>query len=147
MPPTELLEKSEEILLKCVIVVEAELPLGLASNAIAILGVSLGSHLPSIVGPVVIDGSGAAHKGLLTIPLPILQANRETVRNVRRKALGFEDVSVFDFTESARKARTYEGYALELGNTQEEHLEYIALALHGPASTVKKLTGQLKLFS
>jgi len=26
MPPTELLEKPEEILLKCVIVVEAELP-------------------------------------------------------------------------------------------------------------------------
>lgn len=57
MPPTELPEKPEEIPLKCVIIVEAEIPLGTASNAIAILGVSLGSRLPNIVGPVVIDGS------------------------------------------------------------------------------------------
>jgi hypothetical protein len=79
--------------------------------------------------------------------LPILQASRETVRTVRQKALGFEDVSVFDFTESARKARTYEDYSQELGNTRAEELEYIAVALYGPAATVKQLTGHLKLFS
>jgi hypothetical protein len=147
MPPTELAEKPEEVLSKCVLVVEADLPLGVASNAIAILGVSLGSHLPNIVGPGVTDGDGASHQGLLTIPLPILQASRETVRTIRQKALGFEDVSVFDFTESARKTRTYEDYAQELGNTQAEQLRYIAVALHGPASAVRKLTGHLKLFS
>ena len=36
---------------KCVLVIDGTLPLGLIANTAAILGITLGKHLPQAVGP------------------------------------------------------------------------------------------------
>lgn len=42
-------------LLKCVMIIDAELPLGVIANTSAILGVTLGKQVPEQVGPDVLD--------------------------------------------------------------------------------------------
>lgn len=41
---------------KCVLILDAELPLGLLANAAVILGATLGSRIPEVVGEDVYDG-------------------------------------------------------------------------------------------
>ena len=45
---------------KCVMVLDENLPLGLLANTAAILGITLGKHMPEAVGADVLDGSGKA---------------------------------------------------------------------------------------
>ena len=58
---------------KCVMVLDENLPLGLLANTAAILGITLGKHMPEAVGADVLDGSGKAHLGIITFPVPILR--------------------------------------------------------------------------
>ena len=50
---------------KCVMVLDENLPLGLLANTAAILGITLGKHMPEAVGADVLDGSGKAHLGII----------------------------------------------------------------------------------
>lgn len=52
---------------KCVMVINAELPLGLIANTAGILGVTLGKLAPQIVGEDVVDQSGNSHRGVVAI--------------------------------------------------------------------------------
>ena len=70
---------------KCVLVIDGTLPLGLIANTAAILGITLGKQLPQAVGPDVRDKSGRAHLGITALPVPILRADRQTLRALRRK--------------------------------------------------------------
>jgi hypothetical protein len=130
--------------MKC-IVVDAELPVGMIANAAAILGASIGAGIPGIIGPIAIDGDGREHSGLVNVPLPILQSQRDALASMRTKAMEDKDLLVFDFAEPARKARTYDGYLEQMSALPAEAIEYVALALHGPSTSINKLTGQLKL--
>jgi hypothetical protein len=130
---------------KCVILLDASLPIGMMTNAAAILGASLGAYVSDIIGMPARDQSGGTHPGLISVPLPILQADRETLRRVRQDALNDPQVEVFDFAEPARTAKTYAEYIAQMLATPETSLEYVALALHGPRAVVTKLTGHLKI--
>ena len=57
---------------KCVMVMDEALPLGFLANTAAILGITLGKHIPESVGPAVADKSGHSHLGIIQIPVPIL---------------------------------------------------------------------------
>lgn len=130
---------------KCIILLDADLPIGIMTNAAAILGASLGAHVSDIIGMPARDQSGGSHAGLINVPLPILQADCETLRRIRQDALNDAQVEVFDFTEPARRAKTYAEYIDGILATPEKSLEYIALALHGPRAVVAGLTGHLKI--
>jgi hypothetical protein len=43
--------------MKCVMVIDPELPIGVIANTSAILGVTLGKHIPKQVGDDVVDAS------------------------------------------------------------------------------------------
>ena len=131
--------------LKCVIVVDAELPAGMLANAAAIVGASLGAGVPGIIGSSAIDGSGISHPGLANVPLPVLQASRSALRSLRANALESRDMVVFDFPEPARQAKTYQEYLERMIGMSSESIDYVALGLYGPVSLVNKVTGQLKL--
>ena len=68
---------------KCVMVLDENLPLGLLANTAAILGITLGKHMPEAVGADVLDGSGKAHLGIITFPVPILRGDAEQIRAIR----------------------------------------------------------------
>ena len=56
---------------KCVIVINEELPLGIIANTCTILGITLGKHVPELVGEDAVDSSEKSHLGIITILVPI----------------------------------------------------------------------------
>ena len=130
---------------KCVMVVDTGLPVGLAVNAAAVLSVTLGRRVESIVGPDVADGSGGSHAGLVDIPIPVLKADAQAVGDIRSKAVAMDGLLVVGFTDVARMSKTYEEYTEKMGASAPEELAYLGVALYGDKKLVNKLTGSLPL--
>jgi hypothetical protein len=138
--------------MKCVMVLANDLPTGMAVNAAGVLAVTLGHKVPCLLPEDATDASGAVHAGLINVPLPILVADRGTIRALRERALGeraleeVADITVVGFSDVAQHARTYEAYVTTLAQTPSEQLGYIGLALYGPKKLLNKLVGNLPLY-
>lgn len=136
---------SENGALKCVMIIDEDLPGGLSVNTAGVLALTLGNKIGQIIGPDVTDGSGRAHLGITTMPIPILKAKAETVRDVRLQASESEDLMLVDFTDAAQTTKTYEDYTRKIEGVPTEELSYLGLALYGDKKQVNKLTGSLPL--
>ena len=130
---------------KCVMVVDTGLPVGLAVNAAAVLAVTLGRRIESIVGPDVADASGGLHIGLVDIPIPVLRAEAEVLGDVRSRAVATDGLLVVGFTDAAQTSKTYEDYTERMAASAPEDLRYLGVALYGDKRLVNKLTGSLPL--
>lgn len=130
---------------KCVMVVDAGLPAGLAVNAAAVLAVTLGHKIEAIVGPDVADASGGLHIGLVDIPIPILRADADVLGDIRFRAIATDGLLVVGFTDVARTSKTYEDYTEMMAASAAEDLQYLGVALYGDKKPVNKLTGSLPL--
>jgi hypothetical protein len=131
--------------LKCVMVIAEELPTGLAVNAAAVLAVTLGHSIPSVVGPGAVDASGQTPASLISITLPILKAQAAAIRQIKTRAEQMGGLLVVDLPEPAQTARTYDDYLTQIAATPAEELEYRGIALYGAKGLVNKLTGNLPL--
>ena len=134
-------------LLKCVLVMDPDLPLGVIANTAAICGITLGRHLPEAVGPDVRDRDGRPHLGIIKFPVPVLKADREVLRAIRERLYGpdFAEVVAVDFSDLAQGCRTYEEFLFKAADTPEADLTYLGLGLCGPKKLVDRLTGSLPL--
>lgn len=130
---------------KCVIVIDDELPMGLAVNAAGVLAVTLGRRVESIVGEDAIDASGQTHAGLIKITLPILKARKEIIKEIRTRASQTDGIMVVDLTEPAQTARTYHDYTARLATLSTEEIVYLGVALYGSKGAINRLTGNLSL--
>jgi hypothetical protein len=132
---------------KLAIVVDAALAPGLAANTAAVLALSLGRQIESIIGPDLKDASGSTHAGITTVPIPILVADADTVRQIRSRAAAqaADGMLVVDFTDCAQRTRAYDDYARLLEAAAEDDITYLGVALHGPRKLVQRLTGSLPL--
>ncbi|MGH9130908.1 MAG: DUF2000 domain-containing protein [Acidimicrobiales bacterium] len=132
---------------KVVIVVDAALAPGLATNTAAVLALTLGSRVESLIGPDVKDADGGLHLGITTVPVPVLVANGAIVRQIRARAMEALDerLLVVDFTDSAQRTHTYDDYVALLATLTEDQVTYLGVALHGPRKLVQRLTGSLPL--
>lgn len=130
---------------KCVMVLDETLPLGLAANAAAILGVTLGKRMPEVVGADVRDGLGRERLGIIAFPVPVLRGTPELLRRLRETLYGldYEDLTVADFSELAQGCKTYGEFAEKMG--EAEDLRYFGLAICGARKKVDRLTGSLPL--
>jgi hypothetical protein len=131
--------------IKCVLVIDETLPQGLAVNAAAVLALTLGRRIDSIVGPDLEDASGTWHVGITTIPIPILRAGGPQVRQIRLAAGECDGLLVVDFTDAAQLTTTYDAYAESLVKVPTDQLRYFGVALYGPKKDVNSLTGSLPL--
>lgn len=131
---------------KLVVVIDADVPVGVALNAAALLGVGLGSHVPDLVGEDSTDGSGGDHPGICVHPIPVLKADAGRLRELREAATARDGVAVHDINQVAQTSRTYEQYLATMSGTKEEDLEYTGLCLYGPRQAVESLTGALALY-
>lgn len=133
---------------KCVMVIDEELPSGIAANTAALMGMSLGSRVPEVIGCEAVDGSGYAHPGVLQIPLPILKANQEMIREIRTQLYQetFQDVEVMEFSDVAQQCNIYEEWLNKAKETEEKEFHYLGVALYGDKKKVNKLTGSLPLY-
>ncbi len=128
---------------KCIVVVDAKLPVGLQANAASVITMTLGRQVDGLVGPDVKDADGVLHPGVVLIPVPILIADASAIRTIWREA-GEELVRV-GFTSLAQSCRTYEEYVDRLATTSTEDLDFAGVGLFGAKRSVNRLGGSLPL--
>jgi hypothetical protein len=129
---------------RCVIVVDEDLPAGLAANAAAVLALTLGAREPDLVGEDFVDADAQAHPGLIPIGLPILRASRDELVELRRRA-GADGVSVVDFPVFGQRTNDYDEFRGMVAATPAAELSYLGVAVSGPRRAVRRLTGGLAL--
>lgn len=131
-------------MLRTVVVLDRQLPLGLAANAAAVLALTLGALEPELPGPDYTDAAGSAHAGLFPAGLPVLAAESDDLSRLRERARA-GGVRVVDFPAAGQQTNDYEQFRATVANTAPDRLRYLGVLLHGPAKTVRSLTGGLAL--
>lgn len=133
--------------MKCVMIFDESLPVGVIANTAAIMGASLGKADPEVVGITPVDMDGNEHSGLIQFPVPILKSDSDTIQDIRKKALDTygEDIDIIDFTDIAQKSMTYDDYLNNYKATAGDDISYLGLTLYGPKKAINKLTGNLSL--
>lgn len=130
---------------KCVMVIDGSLPVGLAANTAAIMGITLGERMPEVVGADVRDARGREHLGIIEFPVPVLKGTPESLRQLREKLYepDFQDLTVVDFSDLAQSCKTYGEFTGRMG--EADALRYFGLAICGARRKVDRLTGSLPL--
>ena len=132
---------------KCVMILDSELPIGVMANTSAILGVTLGKHISEMVGADVVDATDKAHLGIITIPIMMLKGDRDSLKKLRERLYEpeFGDSIVVDFSDVAQCCNTYSEYASKAASVQEQDYTYFGIAIFGAKKMVNKLTGSMPL--
>ncbi|MBY4675783.1 DUF2000 domain-containing protein [Marinobacterium arenosum] len=131
---------------KYVIVIDQTLPAGIIANTAAVLSLSVGKLSPEIVGDDFHDGEGRPHRGITTLPVPVLKGCAESVKQMRESARQYEpELMVIDLASATRTSRSYQEYQAQIQATPTDQLEYQGIALYGPKKLVNRLTGNLGL--
>lgn len=130
---------------KCVMVIDEALPAGIAANTAGIMGITLGKHIPEAVGPDVTDKNGRVHLGIIAVPVPILKASREKIKEIREQlyAPEFSDLTVVDFSDVAQSCNVYDEFIQKAADSDE--FIYYGIGICGRKKAVNKLTGNLPL--
>ena len=133
--------------IKCVMVIDENLPLGMMTNTAAVMGVTLGKQFPHMVGADVPDKSGKSHLGITAFPIPILKGNPDLIKELREKLYQpeFSDLTVIDFSDIAQSCNAYDEYTSKLASVPPENLHYYGIAICGNKKQVNKLTGSMPL--
>jgi hypothetical protein len=129
---------------RCVIVVDQDLPPGLAANAAAVLALTLGAREPSLTGADLVDGDEQIHPGLIPIGLPVLKAPRATLGELRGRA-ATAGVGVIDLPTFGQQTNDYDTVRAAVAATPAAELEYLGVAVYGEGRPVRRLTGNLPL--
>ncbi|MBX9295637.1 DUF2000 domain-containing protein [Chromobacterium piscinae] len=130
--------------IRCAIIVDPDLPLGVIANTAAVLAMSLGKRHPELVGQDLPDARGQPRTGITTVPMPVLKAGADQLRALRAAACKAE-LTLVELASATRATRSYQEYAAALASTPEEEIQYQGLALCGPGKRVRQLTGSLGL--
>ncbi len=133
--------------MKCVMVVNQDLPQGIIANTTAALGISLASVKEGLIGNKIVDGSGCTHEGITNIPIPVLALNATDLKTLHDQLIAKPDeaVKLIGFSDVAQKSHHYEDYAQKLSETVQEDISYLGLCLYGPKKKINKLTGSIKM--
>jgi len=132
--------------LRIAIIVNPELSLGLLANTVGAVSIGLGAKLPFIAARQLIDKTGVAIDISSDRPVPILQADTDTIRAILLKVANHEErQAVVAFPAFARSLHVYEEYEAALPQKELATEVIDGLGIAGPAKWVRSLTGSLKL--
>lgn len=129
---------------KCVLVIDPELPLGLAANTAAILGVTLGKKIDQITGEDFMDRAGHVHQGITQVAMPILK-NRDLNRLRETLKCHEPELLVVDLTDETHRQPTFQDYVNAVAATPVDELVYLGIAIYGPRQLVNRYTGNMAL--
>jgi hypothetical protein len=129
--------------LKWVMVVDASLPPGRASNAVACVAAAVGARVSGMLGPDAADAAGEAHVGLPWAGCTVLSADQAQLAALHERAASAEDVWVADMPEEAQSTRVYADYLAALTRNSAPRL--LAVAIVGPRNRVDRMTKRLDL--
>ena len=130
---------------KCVMVINAELPLGLIANTAGILGVTLGKNGAADCWRGCDGSNRQSPSGVVGIPVPILSVSKEKLKTIREQLYQpeFSELTVVDFSDIAQSCKNYPEYIEKIANVTEEEITYFGIGIYGPKKRVNKLTGDL----
>lgn len=131
---------------KSVIIIDEELPLGLAMNALSVIGVSLGKTLNSFVGPDIYSKDKVMYPGVVNSPLPILKASKSILNSIHASMIDNDDIVVTPFSKLAQSCRTYTEYESKLSEENHNELDLSGIGVVGLKGKVNKHTGNLPLY-
>jgi hypothetical protein len=129
---------------RSVVVVDRDLPKGLAANAAAVLALTMGARNPALIGPDFEDGDGGRHTGLIATGLPILGAPADQLPGLRRAARQRE-LLVVDLPAAGQRTTDYDAFRAEVRRTAGDELDYVAVLVSGDKRAVRSVTGQFGL--
>jgi hypothetical protein len=133
--------------MKCVMIIDSQLPMGVIANTSAILGVTLGKLMPQQVGENVKDATDKTHLGIITIPIAMLKGSKEGLKELRNRlyAEEFSDLIVIDFSDVAQCCNVYCEYVAKAASVPENDYTYLGIAIYGEKKKVNKLAGSMPL--
>ena len=131
--------------LRCVVILNTDLPVGKAANAAAVISLTLGQRHPGFVGPQLVDGSGLAHPGLIPVGIPILAATNEQLSSLTGQCqeLNFDLVL---FPLEGQMTVDYAAFCEAVSHIPTDDLQHLGLGIVGEKKALRKLTAKLKLF-
>lgn len=133
--------------MKCVMVIDPDLPAGVIANTAAILGVTLGKQVPELVGEDIVDASGHTHRGIVTVPVAMLRGDAGILRELRERLYDpeFCDLTAVDFSDIAQGCHVYAEYKKRAAAVPAQDHRYLGIAVYGNKKKVNSLTGSLPL--
>lgn len=133
--------------MKCAMVINRDIPLGLIANTAAILATSIGQKFSDIVGEDVLDADGSIHAGITQLPILILNGDDSSIRQIRQKIIANPQQGMYfvDFCDAAQQSKIYAEYQQRLAATPSEQLYYLGIAIYGSNKQVERLTGNIGL--
>jgi hypothetical protein len=133
--------------MKCVMIIDENLPVGLIANTAAVLALSIGDRVKGIIGEDVKDQDGQVHRGITQVPIPLLKGNNDLIHSIRDQLLttDSEDIFFVDFCDVAQKSKAYPQYKAKLESTPTDQLVYLGIAICGPKKQVDRLSGNIGL--
>ncbi len=133
--------------MKCVMIVNDDLPNGIIANTTAALGISIASLQDGMTGKKLIDGSGRSHEGVTNVPIPILALPLNDLKTLYDHLLASADpdLKVIGFNDVAQSSLHYEDYETKLSQTAKDDIHYLGICIYGPKKKINKLTGNMKM--
>ena len=133
--------------MKCVMIIDSELPIGIQINTAAALGISVASGIKGLIGKRLSDRDGKQYEGVTNIPIPILALNKEEIKQkyddvLERKN---DELKVIAFSDVAQKSLSYDDYEAKLALTPYNQVSLLGICIYGPKKIVNKMTGNLKI--
>lgn len=133
--------------MKCVMIVDCNLPIGIQVNTAAVLGVSLASEIKGLTGKKLTDRDGIVHEGVTNIPIPILALSNEELKEKYNQLLKINDneIRIIGFNDVAQKSLEYDDYQMNLAQTNNNDINYLGICIYGPKKKINKLTGNMRM--
>ncbi|MDL4914578.1 MAG: DUF2000 domain-containing protein [Enterobacterales bacterium endosymbiont of Blomia tropicalis] len=132
--------------LRCAMILNASLPPGKATNAAAVIALTLGQRHPALVGAALEDVNARHYPGLIPVGIPVLAASIEQLNQLQIKCEEMKcDVVVFP--EQGQTTTDYLAFSNAIRLMPSVEWRLLGLAVVGEKKTLRKLTAKLNLFS
>lgn len=131
---------------RCVMILNAALPPGKATNAAAVIALTLGQRHPTLVGDALEDAEKYPSPGLITTGIPVLAASDQEL-DVLREQCEQAEYDLVLFPEAGQSTTDYQALGDVLRQQPRQQWRLLGLAIVGDKKALRKLTAKLVLFS
>jgi hypothetical protein len=135
--------KFDASLHRCTIIINKNLPIGLAMNAASVIGISFGCTVENLVGLDLQSQDDVNYPGVIYSPLPILTASHDYIHELLEITKQEKDIYHMPFSALAQSCKTYDE---KISSVRSQDIELVAIGLIGPKKKINKITGSLPLY-
>lgn len=134
---------------KYALILDEDLPCGVAINTAAHLAAQLGTIVTELGGGEVVDATGIVHAGIPVYPNVVVHATQEDLRSrlTYARRLAKEGLVILDYPEQGYTTSTDEAYRVEVARVDEINIRYFGFLVLGPRQKVNEVTKGLKLWT